>query len=248
MLFEKNDLENSRDWLKKWQQAAFEDFANMMTSTKTPYPCVPGVYGFKKNMLRYGFLETPTKETASKQLAQILTEYGDISRQTGPFASLVVFINTEEERSVEAFETMFWTLLQKVHQLDEKSWPEHIPTEPHDNEWEFCFQGEAYFVFCATPAHTVRKSRHFPYMLLAFQPRWVFDQLNGETSFGRKMKNIIRKRLIDYDYIPPHAALKWYGEADNYEWKQYFLRDDNSAPTTCPFHTGTKTNHFSITN
>ena len=98
---------------------------------------------------------------------------------------------------------------------------------PAHHKWEFCFDEEPYFVFCATPAHTLRKSRHFPFLLLAFQPRWVFEEINNSTAFGHKMKKLIRKRLIEYDAIPCHPDLKWYGQEDNHEWKQYFLSDDD---------------------
>ncbi|MED1939518.1 YqcI/YcgG family protein [Cytobacillus firmus] len=27
-----------------------------------------------------------------------------------------------------------------------------------------------------------------------------------------------------------------YGADDNFEWKQYFLRDDDTAISKCPFH------------
>lgn len=58
--------------------------------------------------------------------------------------------------------------------------------------------------------------------MVTFQPRWVFDDLNGSTAFGRNMSRLIRSRLEAYDQAPIHPQLGWYGGKDNREWKQYF--------------------------
>ncbi|WP_243385344.1 YqcI/YcgG family protein [Bacillus kexueae] len=238
-LYDKNWLDAHQDTLSDWKKDAFQQFSSMLIDTDHPYPCVPGMQGFLKNHLRFQFVGDPREEKTFHELASTLAHYGDISRDTGKYASLVVFFETSDEllnESQEAFQDMFWTILNEVHALDEKEWPENIPTDPHDTAWEYSFCGEPYFVFCATPYHQVRKSRHFPYFMLAFQPRWVFAEINDSTSFGRKMKKAIRSRLKAYDKIAPHPDLKWYGKSDNHEWKQYFLSDDdNESKGTCPF-------------
>jgi len=50
---------------------------------------------------------------------------------------------------------------------------------------------------------------------------------------------VIRKRLRAFDGTEPAAALGNYGDADNREWRQYFLPDKNTdAELRCPFHAG----------
>ncbi|WP_226580376.1 YqcI/YcgG family protein [Halobacillus litoralis] len=239
MLYTKEMMEEQTTDLADWQKEVYEHFSIMMTSKDNAYPCVPGVQGFVKNMLRFGFVEDPRTDSSADGLACLLKEYGNISRETGNYASLVVFCDTrsliEEEAAIEDYEEIFWALLNATHRLDEAEWPKDIPMDPENQSWEFCYNGEPYFAFCATPAHKVRKSRGFPCLLLAFQPRWVFDEINASTSLGKKLKNIIRKRLVTYDDMPPHPALKWYGQEDNYEWKQYFLHDDDTSIPQCPF-------------
>lgn len=238
-LYTKNKVEGDLDQLEEWQAHAYLDFSKMMTDTSNPYPCVPGVQGFLNDTLRFGFAKDPRSDSASEQLGIILKTYGSIARETGKYASLVVFFDSrtlhDEGCDVNQYEEVFWDLLNNVHQLDEEPWPEDIPKDPHHHEWEFCFNGEPYFAFCATPSHSVRKSRKFPYFMVAFQPRWVFDEINDSTTFGQKLKKAIRKRLVKYDGIPPHPDLKWYGNKDNHEWKQYYLSDDESSPSKCPF-------------
>lgn len=239
MLFTKEEIEQQTIDLETWQQEVYEYFSKMMNDRNHAYPCVPGIQGFVKNMLRFGFVEDPLKPFTAQQLGEHLKEYGRISRETGNYASLIIFCDTraliEEQTDMDDYEKIFWSLLNQVHQSDDRAWPSHIPTDPEEHAWEFCFDGEPYFVFCATPAHIYRESRRFPCFMLAFQPRWVFDEINDSTSFGRKIKSVIRKRLSDYDAVPPHPALKWYGQTDNYEWKQYFLQDDETSLSKCPF-------------
>lgn len=239
MLCSKSWIDQHLEELTPWQQSAFTHFRAVMCDEEHPYPCVPGKQGFLTDTLRFGFAEDPRKDEAVDKLESLLKQYGEISRETGNYASLVVFFNSGEIRgddhSVESYQHIFWDLLNRVHELDEKPWPDDIAQDPHDHTWEFCFNGEPYFAFCATPAHHDRKSRHFPYLLLAFQPRWVFDEINSSTVFGQKLKKVIRNRLLKYDDIEPHPSLKWYGQEDNYEWKQYYLSDDDSSMSKCPF-------------
>ncbi|MBH0230969.1 YqcI/YcgG family protein [Halobacillus yeomjeoni] len=239
LLYSKSWIEKHKDDLEPWQQSAYEEFAKTMTDKENPYPCVPGIQGFIQDSLRFCFAGNPEEESSIKRLSAALKEYGTISRDTGRYASIVIFFETskQKEYDIESFQHLFWSLLNRIHHYDGSAWPEDIPKNPHHHDWEFCFEGEPYFAFCATPAHTIRKSRYFPFFALAFQPRWVFEDINADTPFGRKLKNVIRKRLLEYDGVRPHPDLKWYGQEDNHEWKQYFLRDDETSMSRCPFST-----------
>lgn len=238
-IFDKHWIEEHCETLPLWQQSAYGSFSSTIADKENTYPCIPARQGFMTNNLRFSFIGDPRKDDSLKVLAKALSEYGKCSRDTGKYASLVVFFETPEDivaqYDVEDYRQLFWTVLNKVSELDDTEWPEHIPTDPSHHKWEFCFGGEPYFGFCATPAHEIRKSRQFPCFIMAFQPRWVFEEINDSTTFGRKLKQAIRKRLVEYDGIPPHPDLKWYGQKDNHEWKQYFLSDDETSPSKCPF-------------
>jgi uncharacterized protein len=239
LLLTKSWLEENSPNLEAWQRNAFIEFSNTIADKDNTYPCVPGRQGFLMNHLRFGFLGDPREASTASKMAEIIKEYGQCSRNTGKYASLVLLFETPEDLKesylVEDYEQLFWTLLNEVSKHDQKDWPEEISKDPNHFSWEYCFGGEPYFAFCATPAHYNRKSRHFSSFLIALQPRWVFEEINDSTEFGRKMKKLIRQRLLDYDGIPAHPTLKWYGQQDNHEWKQYFLRDDESTLSKCPF-------------
>lgn len=232
-------LDDHLNELPYWQQDAFIQFKSMIADPEGAYPCIPGRQGFLSNNLRFGFVPDPRNDQAILEVAQLLQQYGEISRNTGKYASLVLFFETPQDMaasfSIEHYEQLFWSVLSRVSAIDTVPWPEHISTDPSHHSWEFCYNGTPYFAFCATPAHTLRRSRHTPYFVIAFQPRWVFEEINDSTAFGRNMKKLIRNKLVEYDGIPAHPSLKWYGQEDNQEWKQYFLRDDESVPSKCPY-------------
>jgi FPC/CPF motif-containing protein YcgG len=233
IIFDQKELEQQYHPLKPWSQEAFKAFRDKMTDRVHPFPCIPAAMGFHFNHLRYAFIEEIEKVSSVSILASTLKTYGAISKSCGAYTSLIVFIKSSCTYTIEEYEQLFWKVLAAVCELDEN--PGHLIQNPHHPAWEFCFHHEPYFVYCATPAHQKRKSRSFPYMMLAITPRWVLKHFHETYANTDLMKSRIRKRLGDYDDVPVHPELKWYGGEDNYEWKQYFLRDDETTLPACPF-------------
>ncbi|KOP66433.1 hypothetical protein AMS62_15215 [Bacillus sp. FJAT-18019] len=234
-----DDIEAVHSLPEEWQREAITRLAEKMTDRSAKFPCIPAVQGHAKNHFRYGFIQKGEAQEAAEQLALMLGEFGSRSRELGPYTSLVVWIRTEPSREnlegIEYYERLFWQLLSRTTEYDTEPWPAELPEDPADHLWEFCYAGEPYFVYCGTPAHELRHSRHSPYMMLAFTPRWVLKQFNARVRQAEHTKVMIRKRLAEYDPVPPHPDLKFYGAEDNYEWKQYFLRDNTTSLLKCPF-------------
>jgi FPC/CPF motif-containing protein YcgG len=223
--------------LESWKKDALEKFEEKMTNQHRPFPCIPATIGHQLNRFRYAFISSLNSTSSVEELAEILKEYAENYRNIGAFTSLIIFYEpTQEQYSVEQYEQMFWSQLNQVCEMDDVKWPSHIPTNPHDPLWEFCFHGEQLFVYCATPSHENRMSRHFPYFLIAVTPRSVLENFYSSTSHSLKIKAKIRERLAEYDTIPIHPDLNSYGQNDNFEWKQYFLHDDDTTLSKCPFH------------
>ncbi|MRG87557.1 hypothetical protein GH754_14800 [Salinibacillus xinjiangensis] len=211
-----------------------------MSDKDRPFPCIPATIGFSLNHLRYGFIGDPRKHTTILELSSLLKTFTEVSRNIGNYASLIVFyeipVDMKNNYSVEQYEQLFWYQLNELAAIDDEIWPEEIPTDPHRPLWEFCFHGEKYFMFCATPAHTNRRSRHFNTMMLAITPRWVLKEFNKSQNQAKRIKERIRRRLSQYDSISVHPDLNSYGAEDNFEWRQYFIRDDDTSLSKCPFH------------
>ncbi|MDQ0230074.1 YqcI/YcgG family protein [Metabacillus malikii] len=228
------------DRLSDWEKETFEKFAKKMKDREQLFPCIPATQGFALNHLRYGFLPDPRNEEAKIQLRKLLAEYTESSNEFGDYTSLIIFFNTpevlKETYTVEQFEEIFWNQMNDLASHDEKEWPAHIPSNPEETLWEFCFHGEQYFMYCGTPAHRNRKSRHFDEYMLAITPRWVLTKFGESPKYAEKIRKQVRKRIEKYDSVPIHPELNSYGNEDNFEWKQYFLHDDDSALSKCPFH------------
>jgi uncharacterized protein len=231
---------SNKNQLRQWERLALEKFETKMKDKEHPFPCIPATQGFTLNHLRYGFLGDPRKDSSIMDLAQLLSTYTNLSKEYGPYTSLIVFFETPYDikttYSVEQFEQIFWKHLSGLAEVDQVSWPSHIPTNPHNPLWEFCYHGEQYFMYCATPSHQNRKSRHFDVYMLAITPRWVLTEFGKSEYYAKKIRTQVRKRLEHYDSIAIHPDLNTYGKEDNFEWKQYFLHDDETALSKCPFH------------
>jgi len=131
----------------------------------------------------------------------------------------------------------FWEVLQYLHDHDPEPWPEGFPMDTEDPSWEFCFNGEAMFVFGAAPTHGLRASRNLAdCLVLLFQPRSVFFGIEGGTAAGIVARKRIRERLRAWDLAGPHPSMGNYGDPSNVEWRQYFIPDDDSdLHGECPF-------------
>ena len=230
----------SRNHLKDWEKIALEKFSAKMSDKEKPFPCIPATIGFSQNQLRYTFIGDPREQSTIYELAESLSSYSQVSKEIGQYTSMIVFYETPEDMkalyTVEDYEQLFWKHLSGLRTIDSLDWPEDIPTDPHNPVWEFCYNGEKYFMYCATPAHKNRKSRHFDVMMLAITPRWVLQEFNRSPKFAMGIKRQVRKRLKNYDSAPIHPDLNSYGSDDNFEWRQYFLRDDDTSLSKCPYH------------
>nr|WP_231710749.1 YqcI/YcgG family protein [Gracilibacillus suaedae] len=228
-----------RKQLDPWEKSMVFHFEENMTDREYPFPCIPATIGYVLNQIRYGFVGDPTEEETVQALAELLSIYAVQCKKFGEYTSLIIFYRLPEEikktYTIEQYEQLFWQQLNKLVGYDKEAWPGEIPTDPHHHMWEFSFHGERFFMYCATPAHQKRNSRGFPTLMLAITPRWVFQQFN-ESKHAEKIMKKVRKRLKNYDSISVHPELKPYGAEDNFEWKQYFLRDDNQTLSRCPFH------------
>jgi FPC/CPF motif-containing protein YcgG/uncharacterized protein YbdZ (MbtH family) len=225
-----------------WGPARAQDLIETLVSAAEPFPCVFAVAAARSRGLRFGFVDDLYDERSWSVLPDILATYlsgyQSISRNT----SLVVFFGPgngrQEADEVLSYEQRFWSILRYLHENDSEPWPAEIPADTDDPGWEFSFRGTPIFVVCNTPAHQRLRSRSNPVFIITFQPRWVFTGLEPTTPRGAAARKIIRERLGRMDDVDSTPQLGSYGDPDNREWKQYFLRDDASVADRCPFLAG----------
>jgi FPC/CPF motif-containing protein YcgG len=206
-----------------WWSESLRDFKKSVG--QRDYPCHFGRLALARGELFAVFLD----ESAAS-LAEHLSWFLDMSRQH--IERRMVLAAFCEPRSQPGDQTeyaeQFWHILQDLHDADTTGWPGAIPSDPEHSAWEFSFRGVPMFVFAAAPSYTRRASRNVgPGLVLLFQPRNVFDGIEGGTPRGMAARQIIRTRLGQWDTVPPHPDLGDYGDPSNHEWRQYFLPDDH---------------------
>lgn len=229
-----NDSIQNRTDLPKWVAEEFRNFSKVVSNST--FPCYFGMTALKKNELRYSFIQHENWST----LPQSLLEFLQLMKQK-PLVrrGLFLFVEPEPtEQPLDYYRTYFWRVLQYLHEHDQSEWPEKIPQDPDHYLWEFSFGGEPIFAFGNTPAYKQRKTRNLGNSLvIGFQPRVIFEGLEGELPKGAYSRQMVRERVEKWDSLPKHPNISHYGDAEHREWKQYFIGDDiKPIEGTCPFH------------
>ncbi|EFW93620.1 hypothetical protein ZOD2009_00715 [Haladaptatus paucihalophilus DX253] len=225
-----------------WGVEHYESFRNGLLGERndTPFPCYFGIETEQRGDSLYTFCPSMTDKDALLSLGETLLEYHEVYEDHSERAPLTVFFKPSAETVTEVeYHEAMWHILQFLHVHDPEPWPEDIPTDPDDNEWEFCFNGEPMFPTCRAPFYEDRKSRYCPVGLeITFQPRALFEGVTADTERGQRAREIIQGRLEEYDGVCPHAQLGDWGVEGDREWPQYlFSEDEEQAPDECPIRT-----------
>lgn len=198
------------------------------------YPCFFGTMAERRGEMFYGYVSGKDTRTLPATMATFTRL---ASRPEYRKHNIAIFFEPDSEPlSHQAYHDLFWRTLQHLHDVDPDPQADAQP-DPADETWEFSFGGVQMFVVCACPSFARRHSRNLgPGMVLLFQPRAVFVDTITNKVIGREARNQVRERLRDWDDVPPHPDLGFYGDPGNLEWKQYFLADENApAADRCPF-------------
>jgi len=198
------------------------------------YPCYFGTLAERRGEMFYSFVE----EDSADDLPETMKTFTELASR-GEFKryNFAVFFEPDETPLAhDTYRSLFWNVLQRLHDADEHSSADSMPS-PSAEEWEFSFGGVEMFVVCACPSFKARRSRNLgPGMVLLFQPRSVFIDTITNHVINREARDVVRNRLARWDAIGAHPDLGFYGDPGNLEWKQYFLEDDNTANNAdCPF-------------
>jgi len=223
--------------LPSWGADSIQTMMSTLRSTAEPFPCIFAVAAVNRGGLRFGFVDDLHDQSTWSTLPDILATYLAVYQELSHNTSLVVFFGSQDDQGddILSYERRFWSLLQYLHDGDGEPWPSDITTETDDPGWEFSFRGTPIFVVCNTPAHRRLRSRNSPDFTITFQPRWVFEGLEPYSARGAAARRTIRERLRRMDEVDSTPLLGSFGDPDNREWKQYFLRDDATVADSCPF-------------
>ena len=231
-LLTKEDFQTRSD-LPGWLYVEYETFHQ--TVTDKTFPCFFGMTGELKGELRYAYITQDDWSNLPSALEKFLALF---TLPNYKRHGLFVFVEPfEKEGVLDEYRKQFWAILQYLHTMDQQEWPETSPRDPDHYLWDFHFAGEPIFVFGNAPAYKQRKTRHLGNaMVLGFQPRKIFQGLEGTEPGGIMSREKVRKRVALWDQLPKHPDIGHYGDPTHHEWKQFFIGDDiEPIQGKCPF-------------
>lgn len=220
--------------LPKWVEEEYRIFEDIVTDAS--FPCTFGMSGQKRGELRYSYITHDDWSNLPGALKAFNALFDDQKRliRHGFF----LFVEPEKEaKSIEYYRQYFWNVLQYLHDVDGEAWPKDYPKDPDHHLWAFSFANEPYFAFGNAPAYKQRKTRDLGNsLIIGFQPRRIFDGLEGDSRGGSMSREKVRERVEAWDQLPKHPNISHYGDIDHREWKQYFIGDDaEPIKGKCPF-------------
>lgn len=233
-LFTKEDMVNP-ELVPEWVIDEYKNFRDVVTDKE--FPCYFGMTAEKKGELRYSYIGRDNWD----QLPGAIEEFIALFDESKPLIrhGLFVFVEPElEEKTIEYYRENFWNILQFLHEKDTQPWPADYPTDPDHHLWAFSFAGEPFFAFGNAPAYKQRKTRDLGNsLILGFQPRRIFEGLEGTSKGGIMSREKVRERVEKWDNLPKHPNISHYGDPEHREWKMYFIGDDSKPiEGKCPFH------------
>lgn len=215
-----------------WLPGVYQQFHNNVS--KPEFPCDFGSNSELQGLLRY----TYSQDYDLEFLPEVLSQFLQLSRKHPRQRHALVLFEEPEQGclTLDEYRTRFWEILQFLHDNDPSPWPDGVPISIEDPQWEFSFDSDSMFVFGSCPAYVNRRSRNLgPSLVLLFQPRRVFRGIEGGTPSGSAARERIRRKLRTYDRVKDHPDMGSYSDHTSFEWKQYFIPDDNvSELEPCP--------------
>jgi hypothetical protein len=226
-----------------WPADAYAAYRDRVTSINPDYPCHFALTGHRDGNNWFTAVEPEASPgDAAGDLAAALRSFRQRA-WTGPKRqTLLVFVGPPDAApDLDRDYQRFWDLLAALTVADDQPWPDSRPRDCADPKWEWCFDGEPWFVFGCSPAYRSRRSRTLgPCLTLVFQVRRVFEGLSGTSPAGQAAKKRVRGRLPGYDAVPVHPHLGDDEHSSVFKWRQYMLPDDQQVrdrwPASGPGH------------
>jgi FPC/CPF motif-containing protein YcgG len=222
-----------------WFAGAHAEFRDTLLGD-AGYPCHLGVISERTDQNWFTVLDESRPGLGTGELAGTLNDFVPLARSGPARQSLVVLVGPPRRQPDLAQHTaQFWAVLRQLSRHDPQPWPAGRPLDPGLPDWQWCFAGEPWFVFGASPGFRQRRSRNVGRCLtMVFQlVERVFEGLSGSSAAGQAAKRQIRGRLAHYDLVGPHPHLGDAEHSSVYKWRQYFLPDDNRifGERACPW-------------
>lgn len=159
------------------------------------YPCLGARAVFNRDRATVVVLDSLGSTDAALALHEQLAAFAETTDVSAGFASLVAVCRSPDVHSEREFETLLWTQLELLHQVDDQPWDPSVSDDPDDPHFAFSVAGTAYFVVGMHPRAS-RIARRTPLPTMVFNLHEQFEELRGSERFIR-MRDTIRRRDTD---------------------------------------------------
>ncbi|MBK5920119.1 hypothetical protein CCR80_03580 [Rhodothalassium salexigens] len=208
---------------RPWVARVYAQYRARLTDKR--YPCHFGYRAESRGEIYYAFLDAGEEARLAEALSAFIHVWGGSPAVRN---NLAVFLEPCARLDHRAYGDRFWRLLGDLQAADPAPADASTRLAPDDALWEFEFARHQFFVVGAAPSYARRLSRNLgDAQVLLFQPRSVFMDHATGALIDDKARDTVRTRLGAWDSVAPHRDLGVYGDADNLEWRQYFLADDD---------------------
>ncbi len=196
------------------------------------FPCLGARAAFASGEYRFGAYGALGQSDVMLGVAHDLAAFvAEGDRLRSGFSTFIAGFAELDSKDERAFETVLWTALQCLSDLDPAGyWDPSASAEPDEPSFSFSFGGRAFFVVGMHPGAS-RFARRFPMPLLVFNAKDQFDALRQNGRFDRMQAKIREREIRLQGSINPNLAA--FGESS--EARQYSGRAVEDE-WSCPFH------------
>ncbi len=197
--------------------------------THPQYPCLGARSVFRRESASIVVLDEMDHADDLATLAEHLRTFGEQTRDSEHFVSLIAAFRSPATTTEAPFETLLWGVLQTLHDGDDQPWARGVSDDPAQPHFAFSHAGTAFFIVGLHPGAS-RIARRAPLPMLVFNLHEQFEQLREEGGFDR-MRTAIRTRdtrlqggvnPMAEDHGEDSEARQYSGRAVDDTWKPPF--------------------------
>ncbi|TYB71520.1 YqcI/YcgG family protein [Bizionia gelidisalsuginis] len=211
-------------------QAIEDDYKNFVLKQK--HPCVMAKTVFLMNNYHLKVYDSLNDNVCLKAVLNDLEAYiNQYDFESNEFESFMAVFPNDHFTSELEFENKLWSVLQKLHDIDDCDWDPTVSSDPDSSEFSLSLKGKAFYIVGLHP-NSSRIARQSPHTTIVFNLHWQFEKLREMGTYSKIKKRIRKRDQKLQGYINP--VLKDFG--NDTETKQYSGRAIESD-WKCPFHT-----------
>ncbi len=158
---------------QNWEQEALRGFEKNMQNPE--FPCIFALRAYKLQGILFLFVPICQPKTFIKGMMEY-TEFIKITPIDKRLYNPLVIFFQNSFTSLFKEQIFAWQQLQCLHNNDTKKWLGHIPANPNDSAWSFCFNAVELFFNISCPHHQIFKNRNLgDFITFIVNPRENFD-------------------------------------------------------------------------